>query len=107
MRVWNQLGSGKEVHLFDAAHEKLFAERWPDETSPETFRTAFFVSSQIIQLMENVYMTWTWRTPGTIRTTQAGKNCLGSGPGRPQFARHGNSQATRLESDFSISAIAI
>lgn len=67
VRIWNQLGSGKDLHFFDAEREKLMAEKWPDEKSTDSFRPAYFVSLQIIQSMENVYMDLdlehTWEHP--------------------------------------------
>jgi len=56
MRLWSQLGYGKTVSLFSPKHEQLLATKWPETTSGDEFRTAYYVSSQIIQLMENVYL---------------------------------------------------
>ena len=50
------MGYGKTVSLFNPKHEQLLAKKWPETTSTDEFRTAYYVSSQIIQLMENVYM---------------------------------------------------
>jgi hypothetical protein len=66
MRIWHHLSSAKADPLLEEGVEKLFAERWPN-SSFETFRASFYVSCQILQLMENVYMDLdlenTWEHP--------------------------------------------
>ena len=67
MSIWNELRDHETICLFDAAQERFFNEKWPDDESDKTFRAAFYLSSQIIQLMENVYLDLdlenTWKHP--------------------------------------------
>jgi hypothetical protein len=67
MDLWNHLGSNPQLQVFDEEFEKSLAIQWPDESSPESFRPAFFVCSQMIQIMENVYLDLgledTWEHP--------------------------------------------
>ena len=56
MDLWTQLGSNQKLQVLDQEDEKLLSAKWPDEKSPESFREVFYVCSQMIQLMENVYL---------------------------------------------------
>jgi hypothetical protein len=56
MDLWAQLGSSQKLQVLDQEYEKSLADRWPDDQSADSFRPVFYVCSQMIQLMENVYL---------------------------------------------------
>jgi hypothetical protein len=56
MDLWAQLGSNEKLQVLDKDYEMSLAEKWPDGKSPESFRPVFYICSQMIQLMENVYL---------------------------------------------------
>ena len=68
--LWSLLGENSHFKDLD----KEFAGKWPDPV-PEGFRSAFYLCSEMLQLMENVYMDLnleeTWDHPDTLgwRTT--------------------------------------
>ena len=51
MRLWADLGSRTDLNFLD----QQLAAQWPAQPTPE-FRTGFYVGSQMLQLMENVYL---------------------------------------------------
>jgi hypothetical protein len=50
--LWARLGSTPGLQSLD---EELVGGAWPKD-QPETFRSAFYICSEMIQLMENVYL---------------------------------------------------
>jgi hypothetical protein len=64
MRLWQQLDAHPELRLFSEAVENELNVPWPERTS---FRSAFLICSQMLQLMENVYLDLdlenTWQHP--------------------------------------------
>jgi hypothetical protein len=62
MKLWSKLGGNESLKNLDS---ELTAE-WPSNPSPE-FRSAFYLCSEMIQLMENVYLDLsleeTWQHP--------------------------------------------
>jgi hypothetical protein len=51
MDLWSQLSANPDLHLLD----RELAGSWPDHPN-EAFRSAFYKCSEMIQLMENVYL---------------------------------------------------
>ena len=51
MELWAELGKRSDLNFIDPQ----VAGKWPDTPAPE-FRTGFYVGSQMLQLMENVYL---------------------------------------------------
>jgi hypothetical protein len=51
--IWNKLDANPRLKILDDELEAQLNVAWPDEQS---FRSAFLVCSQMIQLMENVYL---------------------------------------------------
>ena len=51
MEIWSELGGNPDFHMLD----KEFAGSWPEHPS-SSFRSAFYLCSEMIQLMENVYL---------------------------------------------------
>ena len=51
MEIWSELGGNSDFHTLD----KEFAGSWPEHPSA-SFRSVFYLCSEMIQLMENVYV---------------------------------------------------
>jgi Patatin-like phospholipase len=56
MDLWRQLGAHPNLEILHQDFEKLLASKWPDDASPDSFRTAYYMCSQMLQLMESVYL---------------------------------------------------
>jgi hypothetical protein len=52
MKLWEQLGTNPSLRSLDKG---VVGDSWP-EGSPESFRSEFYICSEMIQLMENVYL---------------------------------------------------
>jgi len=63
MELWTQLASNPDLQSLD---KELVGGSWPTD-QPESFRSAFYICSEMIQLMENVYLDLnlenTWEHP--------------------------------------------
>ncbi len=51
MELWANIGNRTDLNFLDLQ----LAGKWPDKPAPE-FRSGFYVGSQLLQLMENVYL---------------------------------------------------
>jgi hypothetical protein len=62
MKLWSELGANETLKNLDS---ELISD-WPSNPSPE-FRSVFYLCSEMIQLMENVYLDLsleeTWEHP--------------------------------------------